>query len=203
VALLTYSDIKSSVSDWLVRDDLTDRSADFIALAESRLNRELRVREMISQATGTISTQTIQIPGDFVEVLRLTLDTSADMPLEYRPVEDSEIRVAGSTSGQPSWFSVIGSNLKLYPIPDGSYDYTLDYYATIPALSDTNTTNWLLEKAPDIYLFGALSEAAPFLMDDARVPFWESRFQAAKRSLNSAEIRAKRTSGPRRMRVLS
>lgn len=203
MALATYSDLKTAVASWLARSDLTLTIPDFITLAEARINRELRTREMVEQETAAVSTQALAIPDDFVEVLRFTLDTESDRPLEYRPVEDSDLRVAGVTSGQPRWFSVVGGEFRFYPAPDGEYTYTLDYYARVPALSDSATSNWLLTKAPDLYLYGALCESAPFLQEDARLGVWESRFQAAKRSLHAAEARAKRTSGSRRMRVIA
>lgn len=203
MALATYDDLRSAVADWLARTDLTDRIVDFITLAEARINRELRCREMVTEAIGTTTVQDITIPTDFVETVKLVLDAATDEPLEYRPIEDAELRVAGSTTGQPVMFSVLGQYIRLYPSPDAEYTYTLNYYATVPSLSDSNTSNWLLTKAPDLYLFGALVEASPFLLDDGRVGLWEGKFQAAKRSLRAAEARAKRTSGPRRMRVVA
>ena len=203
MALATYSDLRSAVADWLARTDLTDRIVDFIDLTEARINRELRCREMVIEATGTTTGQDITIPSDFVEAIRLVLNTSTDSPLEYRPIEDAEIRIAGQTTGQPVMFSVLGTMIKLYPSPDAVYTYTLDYYAKVQALSTDRPTNWLLTKAPDLYLFGSLCEASPFLLDDGRVSLWESKFQASKRSLQAAEARAKRTSGPRRMRVVA
>ncbi len=203
MALSNYSDLVSAVGDWLARSDLAARSPDFIALAEARINRELRVREMLDQVSSSVSEQTIALPSDFLEVYRLTLDTENDVPLEYRPIEDSELRVAGLTSGQPMWFSILGDDIQLYPAPDGTYDYTLDYYARVPALTSSATTNWLMTKAPDLYLFGALCEAESFLQNDERIAIWEAKFQAAKRSLNGADQRAKRSSAPRRMRVVS
>lgn len=203
MALDSYSNLQAAISDWLVRPDLTTQIPDFIALAEARINRELRVREMVTQATGTVATQSLAIPSDFVEVKRFTLDTASDMPLEYRPLEDSELRVAGTTSGQPRWFSVLGSEWRLYPAPDGSYSYTLDYYAKVPKLSASNTSNWLLVKAPDLYLYGALAEAYSFLLEEDREQYWASRFDRVKGSLHLAEARTKRTSGPRRMRVVA
>ena len=203
MALTTYSELKSAVADWLIRDDLTTQIADFIRLAEARINRELRVREMVEQATGTVSTQALDIPTGFIEVVKLQLDSESSTPLEYRPIEDAERRVASDTSGVPLWFSVLGGQFRFYPSPDGSYDYTLDYYSEVPALSDTATTNWLLTKAPDLYLFGALAEASLFLMEQDKYAVWRARFDEVKRSLHGAEARAKRTNGPLRMRVAS
>lgn len=202
MALATYSDLVSAIGDWVARTDLATRAPDFIALAESRFNRELRCREMLTQATGSISAQTLAVPSDLIEVHRLTLDTQVDVPLEYRPIEDSESRVAGITSGIPLWFTVLGTNFRFYPAPDGTYTYTLDYYAKVPALTSSATTNWLMTKAPDLYLFGALAETEPFLQNDERIAIWQGKADGCLRSLNMADQRAKRTSAPRRMRVV-
>lgn len=202
MALANYSDLVSAIGDWVARTDLATRAPDFIALAEARINRELRCREMLVQATGSISTQTLVVPTGLIEVHRLTLNTETDIPLEYRPIEDSESRVAGITSGVPLWFSVLGSNFRFYPAPDGTYTYTLDYYSAVPALTASATTNWLMTKAPDLYLFGALSETEPFLQNDGRVGLWKQKFDLSLRSLNMADQRMKRTSAPRRQRVL-
>lgn len=203
MSIASYSDLQSAAADWLARTDLSSRIVDFITLAEARINRELRVREMVTQATGSISAQTLDTPTDFLETVRLTLDTASDMPLEYRPIEDSELRVAGVTSGQPRWFTVVGSQFRFYPTPDGSYDYTLDYYAKVPALSVSATTNWLLTKAPDLYLFGTVAEGYSYLIEEERQAYWSDRFNLVLRSLHGADARSKRTNGPWRMRVVA
>lgn len=203
MSLATYSALIASIASWLARTDLTATIPDFVTLAEARINRELRCREMIEQTTGSLSTQTLAIPSDFVEAMRLTLDTESDMPLEYRPVEDSELRVAGTTSGEPKWFSVVGSNFRFYPAPDGEYTYTLDYYASLPPLGGSNPTNWLLTKVPDLYLAAALKEGFDFLLEPDSSAVWDGRYREVLRSLHGAEARAKRTSAGRRMRVVA
>lgn len=202
MALANYSDLQTAVADWLARSDLTSKIPDFIALAESRINRELRVREMITRATGSISAQTLTVPADFVEVASFVLDTATDRPLEYRPFEDSQHRVAGQTSGQPLWFSTLGGSFHLFPAPGGTYDYTLDYYARVPALSTTATTNWLLTKAPDLYLFASLKEARSYLLEEDAAAVYDGRYRMALDSMHAAEARSKRTGQPRRARVL-
>lgn len=202
MALASYSDLKASIADWLARNDLTNQIADFIALAEARINRELRCREQIDIDTGTISTQQIEIPSDFVETVMLTLDTTSANPLEYRPIEDSQKREGGETSGEPRWFSVLGDRIYLYPAPDGYYTYSLSYYAKVPSLSDSSPTNWLLTKAPDVYLFAALKEGSGHLMDAQAEAAWDAKFRMALDSLHASETRTKRTSGPYRARVL-
>lgn len=203
MAFDSYSDLKIAIASWLVRDDLTTQIPDFVALAESKINRDLRVREMITTATGTVTDSALAIPDDYIEALMFVLDTANDLPLEYRPISDSQFRVAGSTSGQPRWFSVVGDEFRFFPSPDGEYTYTLDYYAKVPALSSTNTTTWLLAKAPDLYLFAALAEAYAYLLEEDRQAYWENRYQAAKAALQFVDQRSKRTDAPHRARVLA
>ena len=59
--------------------------------------------------------------------------------------------------------------IELVPAPADDIEIEMVYYGKIPALTSINTTNWLLTRAPDIYLYGALTHAAPFLKNDARL----------------------------------
>jgi len=49
----------------------------------------------------------------------------------------------------------------------------------VTALSDTNTTNWLLTSHPDVYLYGSLLEAEPYLKDDERAALWGTLYEQA------------------------
>lgn len=53
MALTTYSDLQSAVASYLARSDLTSQIPDFIRLAEIRLRRELRIRQMLRSVTTT------------------------------------------------------------------------------------------------------------------------------------------------------
>jgi hypothetical protein len=53
------------------------------------------------------------------------------------------------------------------------------YLAKIPALSDSNTSNWLLSEAPDVYLYGSLVHSAPYLQEDDRLGVWAQLYGAA------------------------
>ena len=70
---------------------------------------------------------------------------------------------AGVAVGRPRFWSLVGAELRYHPAPDREYTATLTYYVRIPALGDARPTNWLLVAHPDLYLFGSLKEAAPFL----------------------------------------
>jgi hypothetical protein len=61
------------------------------------------------------------------------------------------------------------------------------FYKKIDALSVTNTTEAMLTDNPDVYLYGALLEAEPFLMNDQRVQLWATAFQESMRALQEQD----------------
>lgn len=71
--------------------------------------------------------------------------------------------------------------IQIYQYTGGS-DFTL---------SDSVTTNWLLQKHPDVYLYGALCESGPFLQDISLLAVFESRFERAMLDVQNVEDRAK------------
>ena len=197
-----YTELQAAVASWLVRNDLTASIVDFITLAEKKLNLELRVRDMVTRATGSLvaATQEIALPADFEGVDLLWLETSPVQVLTEMAASEGRRRF-GTIVEQPRFFTVVGSNLVVFPTPGAVADYVLDYFADIPALSDAEPTNWLLVKAPQLYLYGALLEATPFLQDDARITLWESKYEQAKTALHAADRRARVVQGPRSARV--
>ena len=64
-------------------------------------------------------------------------------------------RTANATY-EPRYYAITAGEIEVFPVPDGTYSTELYYYAKIDALSDSNTSNWLLEYFPDAYLYGAL-----------------------------------------------
>jgi hypothetical protein len=96
---------------------------------------------------------------------------------------------------------MIGDTFQLVPTPDASYTVELTYYSKIPALSDSNTTNWLLTNSPDVYLYGSLLEAAPYLDDDNKLQVWGSLLEQSLNALQIESDRAKVGSSSIRMRA--
>lgn len=76
----------------------------------------------------------------------------------------------------------IGANQKLLrfaPEPSGTYSLRLTYTALLDSLSGSNSTNWLLETSPDLYLYSSLSAAEGYLQEDNRVGLWKSEYEQA------------------------
>lgn len=197
MALTTYTELKSSLADWLNRQDLTSTIPDFISLAEAQIERQLRTRQMIVRATATIETEYGALPGDFLETKSLKLNTNPITALQFETVDALDVMKATQylSSGRPKYFGIVGAQIRVLPVPDGSYTGELTYYAKLSKLSSTNATNWLLTQAPDVYLYGALLQAAPYLQDDARIPVWSSLYQAGLDQLQIADDRGSTSGG--------
>jgi hypothetical protein len=71
----------------------------------------------------------------------------------------------------------------------------LTYYAKLAKLSNAVTSNWLLASSPDVYLYGSLLQAAPYLQDDARITVWSSLYQAGLDQLQIADDRGSTSGG--------
>lgn len=196
MALSTYSELKASVADWLNRSDLTTTIPDFISLAEAQVERKLRTRQMMSRATATIDTEYGAVPSDFLEVKSLKLQTNPVTPLQFETIDSLDnLQSQYPSSGKPRYFSIVGGQIRTVPVPDSSYDTELTYYAKLTKLSDSVTTNWLLTAAPDVYLYGALLQAAPYLKDDARITVWATMYTSAMEDLQVADDRGATSGG--------
>jgi hypothetical protein len=197
MALTTYTELKTSLADWLNRSDLTAVIPDFISLAEAQIERKLRTRQMIVRATATIDTEYGAVPGDFLETKSLKLNTNPVTSLQFETVDALDVMKATRylSSGKPQYFSIVGGQIRVLPVPDGSYTGELTYYAKLTKLSSTNASNWLLAQAPDVYLYGALLQAAPYLQDDARIQVWSGLYQAGLDELQIADDRGSTSGG--------
>lgn len=184
MAISTYAELKTAVASWLDRTDLTSIIPDFITLAEAQMNRRLRVRQMVTRSESTFSSgvEFVADPGsDMLEPISLTLEISeSDIRYLERLASDRLLaaKVGLTTSGEPEFYAHVGTSLQLLPIPDQDYTGEITYYAKIPPLA-SNSTNWLLASWPDAYLYGALTQGSPYLIDDDRAATWGSLFQAA------------------------
>ena len=175
MAINTYSTLQTAVANWLDRSDLTDRVPEFIALAEATFNRVLRLRAMETTVADTTPSGSKEdaLPTGYLQMREIHLTTSPVVSLAYITPEIMYRIRAGSTSGKPNSYTIVGDNILFGPTPDGAYDYSMTYYKSFDALADDTQTNWLVLNAPDLYLYGTLLQAEPFLMNDERVPLWE------------------------------
>lgn len=196
MAITTYTELKTAVANWMDRTDLTARIPEFIALAEAQMNRRLRVPRMLQRSTATISTsdEHSAVPADLLEIRALKLTDSAGNIHDLEPTTLETIQgweVDDNGTGTPVAYAITGTvsgrEVWYYPAPDASYTATMTYYGKPTALSDSNASNWILEEAPDAYLYGALLQAAPYMRDNDQAAIWNAGFDAALTSIEGME----------------
>ena len=178
-----YDTLQSAIADWLNRADLTSQIQTFIQLAESDLNTRLRTRDMVIRAEATSDNEYVQLPADWLEAINLQI-VDGKSPLRYVSMDEADIVVARQEFTNTTFYSIMDNAIELVPAPSDDVDIEMVYYGKIPSLSDEEPTNWLLTKAPDVYLYGALSHAAPFIMDDQRMPMFAQLYLARTEALN-------------------
>ena len=181
MAISNYSELNTAVANWLDRDDLTDRIPEFIALAEARFNRLLRIRAMeTKQTASTVASQrNLALPTNFIQMRNLQINTSPITSLEYITPEIYDRLYGGSGTGTPKAYTILADEIQLGPIPASAQTVEMLFYKRFDALTSSAPTNWVITNAPDVYLYGCLLEAEPFIMNDPRVQLWATAFQQA------------------------
>lgn len=183
---MNYIELQTAVANFLNKSDLFATIPTFIALAEAKMTRRLRVRPMVVNSTASITLEFETVPGDFAGPISMKLDTGE--VLDCIAPDAMAARKAGEdkASGKPICYSVVGSSFEFSPTPGSAYTVYLVYYGAIPALSAVAPTNWLIAAYPDAYLYGALTEAAPYA-NDRRAGMWAQRLEAVLAEIDNAD----------------
>lgn len=202
MAISTYSELQTAVANWLNREDLTARIPEFIALSEAQMQHDVRHWRMVQRSSLIANDRYIAVPSDWHETIRLTIDGQyQDLELmSAREMADRRWRV-GSAVGQPRFYRHADQSFELFPTPDSDYTLLLEYIERIPALSDSNTTNWLLTYSPDAYLYGSMMHASTYLADDSRIPAFAQMYAAAIQRLNQSSKKSQSSGSNPKIRV--
>jgi hypothetical protein len=177
MALANYSDLLTAVAGWLNRSDLTATIPDFIKLAEAEFNRTLRTIEMEATSSLTVTSGVSNLPADFLGARSIFV---ANTVLDYiTPGEALE----DDSTGTPIFYTIVDGQFVFRP--SNSTTATLYYYQSIPALTASNTTNWLMTKHPDLYLFATCAQAEVYVWNDPRLPMWKARTEELLEQINS------------------
>lgn len=195
MSITNYSTLQSTIADYLNRADLTSQIPTFIQMAEADMNTRLRTREMIVRAEATSSAEYVQLPADWLEAINLHI-VDGKQPLRFVTLDEADRIIKEKIYTQVAAFSLMNGAIELVPPPGDDVDIEMIYYAKIPTLSAQQTTNWLLTKAPDVYLYGSLLHAQPFLMDDQRMPVFATLYNSRIEALNEESMKSTHSGSP-------
>lgn len=172
MAIATYSDLKTAITTWMARAELSGEAADFITLAEARLNRELRGLDVDAALTGVIGSSDLDCTAISINepVTLFLVDTAGDVELVQRSKGTMPI---ASANARPSEWAMNGSNISLNAPCDEAYTFRL-VYAPRFSLSDSQPTNWLLDEHPDIYLAASILWGHGYVQNFPQAAIWQS-----------------------------
>ncbi len=190
-------DLHTFIAKTLDRTDLVDEIPVFVQLFEATINTSLRHHEMICRTRTTTDSQFTPTPPDTLEFIRL--ECVSEVPhweLTYKEPRELLRYREGICAGSPRFYTLLGRRIELAPTPSEEVTLEIVHYERVKLGDANSATNWLLEQAPNVYLYGALSHTAPYLKNDARLTMWSELAKSALMSLDTAS-KTMQTSGSR------
>ncbi len=186
MAISTYEELKAAVGDWLERSDLAARAGDFVARAEARMNRQLRLAVMEAEAemAAAAGRRALAPPEDFGAARGLwRVAPQGRAALRYRP---PSLLPRSDQGGAAEYWTLQGGEIVLERPTAAAEAFVLAYVRRL-GLSPAAPTNPVLAGHPDVYLFGALAEAAPYLRDGEMTGQFMARFEGAMAEAKAAD----------------
>ena len=185
----TYTTLQATIASYLARTDLTVQIPEFIRLAENRLVRDLRIRQMIKVATSETEAgkSIVSLPSDFMAMKDLHLQGNPPQTVKFLSTSNFFRNAQTAVSGLPNKYTLLGSEFQFAPIPDSKYTLQMVYFYQPEYLSDTNSSNLWLAETPDLLLYASLGEAEPYLMNDERLATWASMYDRGILALTKSD----------------
>jgi len=194
MSISNYAELQTAISDYLARTDLGPFIPDFITMAENWLNygsdnvSPLRCREMETMVSLVPTSGVCALPDDYLEYTRVSENTSYKRTLNYVTLDQAERDYPNGASGLAEKFTIIGTSLYTFPLAQNNIN--LVYYQAIPPLA-SNASNWLLAKAPGLYLRASLMQAADYTKNDAELVKQSQLAASLVAGMNRADMMGK------------
>lgn len=194
MSFASYTSFGTSLVGWLLDSNtatITDvgvsQVADLITVAETRIFREARTKEMETSFGSTISAGVLALPTGYLALRRAFINSSPISSLERRSAEWIHMNYPdNSASGVPKFIARYGTNFIFGPYPDSAYTVNGTYYKSPTAISGA-ALNELFSTNPDLYLFACLAEADILIGNDKRIQMWEAKYQKILMLVNGVD----------------
>ncbi len=176
-----YSDIRTELNTYTERSYSQGQVDTWLGLVEADFNIYFGPNHR-AETSATITTNSsgiASLPSGYTRFQSLSHATYGNLDL----VSWGALNAFNPTgvAGIPTKCAIQGTSLKVADVYEGSF--TLNYEAVLAALSGSNTTNWLLTKAPNAYFFGVLAQSYAFEEDEARAAGYEAKAMKVLRGL--------------------
>jgi hypothetical protein len=200
---MNYSELLTNVRDYteVSSDVLSDSIIDtFIVNVENKVQKQLDLDAFrkFSTSSFTIGSPFITLPDDFdLERGIQIVDTATNDRtwLEQRDttfIDEYNVDRVNNT-GKPKYYANWDQNTMIFaPTPDATYTIELWYNKTPDHLSSTTTTTWLSNNAPEILIYGTVTEAFSYLKNPQYVQLYQQMYSQAVQGLSVTQMGRKR-----------
>jgi hypothetical protein len=201
MALSTLAELKTSITNWSKRDDLSAFQDDIILTAEKWILRHARTRDMETAFSVLMVTGVAALPTDFLAAKYLYIDGTPTRNLQMTSAAQLILQYPDrTTGGKPFVCAVDGASLIFGPFPDSAYTVKGTYFAKPASILSSASAFFLAN--PDLYLWASLAELEPFLKNDKRIGIWAAKRDQAVQNVNAEKTGAEFSGGALVMRVV-
>ena len=194
----------SYVRNWIGADEYSDAQINqFLDLAQTRLNTDLMSYPMEKLFHHTILAPDHQQPidlamtiPDFGKIRLVSVQGIGSLDVAALNEYVDKAQDLTNTCYIPEMYSIDHGLLYIWPWPAEDAVVDIHYYEKVPALSTTVNSNTFTIHHPDILLFAASLEAAPYMVEDERIPVWEAKYATGVMTANTAVTKIKMGSTP-------
>ena len=171
MAITNYSELNTSIVNFMDDSDLSAYIPDFISLAESEIKADLELIETSTIATASTSTtdQYVALPDYFSSPIRLHINYNDEIYEVKFTTPDGLNRKFTSNAQRPTYVSVVDGQLEFNCVSDQAYEIELLYHKLTSIDGTTNTTNEVFPLYLNCYLYGALKHGAIFVKEDSSI----------------------------------
>ena len=200
---MNYSQLLTNVRNYteVGSEVLSDSVVDvFIENVENKIQRELDLDAFrkFSTSSFTIGSPFVTLPDDFAFERGVQIvDTSTNDRtwLDQRDttfIDEYNVDRVNNT-GKPKYYANWDQNTMIFaPTPDATYTIELWYNKTPDHLSSSTTTTWLSNNAPEVLIYGTVSEAFSYLKNPTYVQLYEQKYAQAVQNLAQTQMGRKR-----------
>lgn len=180
--IVTYSDLKTEMADWLAKSNLTSAIPGLIQNWEEKFYRQPKNfgRWMEISLSEIVASSVIAVPDDYLGLKVAYVEGQRRPPLDRVSLQNLYGRFPrGVDTGVPMFISRDATSFVFGPQPDSDYTIKGVYWGKptlLRSAASDATAHWLIVNAPDLVLYGALLEAQPYLRNDARIATWQGMY---------------------------
>jgi hypothetical protein len=169
----------------------------FIILTEARVNRLLKTREQSTRTYApTVEDQEYYpLPPDYIGMRDIQLDDPAPTETSYKDYQFHYLNpeqfnlIRNTAYVDTLYYTVIANQIQIFPIQDGGKAIELIYYQRVPPMTAEDSTNWMGDNHPDIYVAGITAEISLFAKDYEAAEGWYARLKTAIGELEVTDVK--------------